>query len=195
VRLEAGSGFIVKAPSGKKYLLTNSHVCMVSRWKGTIKATYESGQIIVGKVIKDSLAADLCAIQVDQKLDALTLGASLRPRDGVCTRGYPVGVLTESCGVVGGMSLWQHMFPIEYLGECPADTTKQYHLGTGRLIGCLKAYTSTLTSLYARPGSSGSPVVNTEGELVGVVSDWQPGNDTEAGIVPIRTMLNFMGSL
>lgn len=195
VRLENGSGAIVKAPSGKKYLLTNSHVCMGAKWKGKVKATFENGTIVLATVKKDSIAADLCAAEVDKKLPALNIGDAIKRRDEVCTRGYPFGVLTESCGIVGGVSMWTHIYPIEMIGECVEGTKKQYHPGTGRLYGCSKNYTSVLTTLYARPGSSGSAVVNDKGELVGVVSDWQPGEETEAGMVPLELIHRFFGDL
>ena len=195
LRLEAGSGSIVVGPSGKKYLLTNSHVCAVSRWKGTIKATYEGGAIVQGQIIKDSFTADLCAVSVDKSLPGLPIGSNLRPGSEVCTRGYPAGILTESCGKVGGLVMWRYTYPIAMLGECPPETTKEYSSEVGRLVGCTINQTSILTSLYARGGSSGSPVVNTAGELVGVISDWQPGQETEAGMVPLSKIKAFMGDL
>lgn len=195
VHVDAGSGAIIKAPSGRKYLITNSHVCAVSRFKGKVKGSFEGGEIVHGKVVKDSVSADLCAIEVNQKYAGIEVAEALYPKDEVCTRGYPQGVLTESCGVVGGVSTWEYMFPIELLGECPADTKKQYSKFVGRLVGCVKKYTSILSTLYARPGSSGSPVVNLQGKLVGVISDWNPANDAEAGMVPLRLVREFMKDL
>lgn len=195
VRVEAGSGSIVQAPSGKKYILTNSHVCMVVKWKGTIKATDKDGMVLIGKIVKDDLKSDLCAAEVTTAIKGLTLGAKLEEGQAICTRGYPLGILSVSCGKSREYNTWGYVFPIEVIGECPKDTTKYRDPYTGRLVGCYKETTSILTSLYSRPGSSGSAVVDEQGNIVGAISDWHPKNDYEAGMVPYPLLKTFLSTL
>jgi S1-C subfamily serine protease len=189
-----GSGSIVEGKSGKRYIVTNAHVCHCTRWKGNINATFETGELVVGKIVKQEWASDLCAARVVKDLPALKLAPNLLPLQEVNTRGYPGGRLTESHGRVRGMVDWEFAMDISMLGECPAGSKKQYGFD-GVLYSCLFRWTSVVTDLYSRPGASGSPVVDDNGGLVGVVSSWLAGSDSESGMVPFHQVKRFLEGL
>lgn len=195
VHIDVGSGGIVQGPSGAHYLLTNSHVCMVTRYKGMVRATFPDGTLVEGKIVKDSLAMDLCAAKIIKRANSLKIAKKLQLNQVVCTRGYPRGIVTNSCGRVGGMTLWGAVFPLELIGKCPAGTQEYINPYSDTLLGCSQMFISTLVSVYSRPGSSGSPVVNTRGELVGVVSSWHPDNEYDSGMVPLSQIQEFFKGL
>lgn len=189
-----GSGSIVEGKSGKKYLLTNQHLCNCAKYRGDIYGTFEDGKLLVGRVVKQDWGSDLCAAQVGAVDQALHIGKGLPPLTEISTRGYPGGRLTESHGRSAGPVDWETDFPIEEIGTCPRNSEPLYGFN-GVLAGCKLRYRSTLSNLYARPGASGSAVVNDQGELVGVVSSWHAGSDFDAGMVPFAQVREFLNTL
>lgn len=190
----SGSGSIVQGKSGKRYLLTNNHVCNCGGEEGYVYGSFEGGELVKGKIAKRSWAYDLCAARVEDSRPALKLGSQLLPFTEVNTRGYPMRRLVESHGLVGGEVQWGYQVPIEEVGECPQGSEREYALN-GNLAACILPFTSTVTSLYGRPGSSGSPVVNDDGDLVGVLSSYMPGSDYSAGIVRFQDVKRFLEAL
>lgn len=190
----SGSGAIVEARSGGHYLLTNSHVCLCANHLGYVNATFDSGELVHAKIVKQDWSSDLCAARVEKTRPALKLGSQLLPMMEVYTRGYPGGRLTESHGAVKGDVLWDWDVEIETIGSCPVGS-RVIRGFNGTLRGCSMTFTSTISSLYSRPGASGSAVVNDDGQLVGVLSSWHPGDDYDAGQVPFSQLRKFLEAL
>jgi S1-C subfamily serine protease len=195
IHIDIGSGSLVKAPSGKTYLLTNDHVCRFGKWKGEVLGRFPEGPSISGRIVKSDNTKDLCAVTVSPNDKALKIGSTLRSGQEVYTRGFPHGILTESEGKVGHADNWYYDYPIGEIGECPAEYKQVRDPYQGFLIACRAKYHSILTSLYGRPGSSGSAVVNSSGELVGVLSSWSPSNVYEAGMVSLEDVKEFFKDL
>lgn len=189
-----GSGSIVQGRSGKHYLLTNAHVCLCSDYRKHLYGSYEGGEMVRGDIAKIDWNADLCAARVDVKYPALKLGPMPVPYQEVNTRGYPGGRLSESHGMLKGGVAWDYEMDIGVIGECPAGIKVMRDMN-GRVSGCLMHYTSMISNLYSRPGSSGSPVVNDDGGLVSVISSWHPGDDYDAGSVPYGQVRSFLEGL
>jgi S1-C subfamily serine protease len=194
VRISNGSGSIVEGSSGRHYLLTNYHVCMGAAWKGTLTAFFPDGETVTGRITKRSPAIDLCAARLFSRGPALKIGRQLAPMQDIWTRGYPNGILSETHGHVGQEHSWTTFFPIDMIGECPPEYKKEYSY-EGPLAGCRVTFTSTLSTLYSRPGSSGSAVVDENGGLVGVVSSFDPNGAYNAGMVSFDDVKAFMEAL
>lgn len=192
--LANGSGFLLKAPSGKTYLVTNFHVCLKGSWLNKLTGSLETGEVVQGVIIKRGIKPDLCAAKVSARTPApLTIGSSLVPLQQIYTRGYPYGVLSQSAGTFIGRMKWEYMFGLDQIGEC-ADKKDKVYGGDGILEGCQVEFIDNVTTLYSRPGSSGSPVVNSDGELVGVVSSWMSEQDS-AGMVRLEDIQEFFRGL
>lgn len=189
-----GSASIVEGRSGKHYVLSNQHVCNCAGYKGYLYATKEGGELIKARIVKRSWAVDLCAARVEDDRPALKLAPQLLPFSRVRTRGYPGGRLTESEGETYGVEQWSWTVPIQEVGVCPTGSLPERGL-SGRIEACTMTFTSTISNLYGRPGSSGSAVVNEEGELVGVLSSWMPGNDLDSGMVTFEQTRKFLETL
>jgi len=194
IRLPTGSGSVVVAPSGRRYVLTNWHVCLGSRHKGKIHASYTDGTTIEGRIVKQSVSYDLCAAAVDSGSSGIRVGRELTKSEPIYTRGYPYGVLSESAGRLDHTERWTAQFPVEELSPC-APGMQELRDATDNIKGCATQFISNVTSLYARPGSSGSPVVNNSGQLVGVVSSWMSDEQNDAGIVRIEDVKEFLKDL
>lgn len=193
VHIAIGTGFIVQASSGKRYLMTNEHVCLHGNWRGYLEANYEGGRLVVGKMVKHNIVSDLCASAVTNDYVGLKIAPALQRNEQVYTRGYPYSVLSETTGRFLGEITWQSDFAIEDIGECPTGARKHRN-GHGNIDACVVTFHSNVTNMYARPGSSGSPVVNSQGELIGVMSSWDSDHDA-GGMVRLEDIKEFMKGL
>lgn len=193
VHVIVGSASIVEAPSGRHYMLTCGHVCNAAAWNGIMRANYDDGKLLYGRLVKLDMKMDLCVSEVERGLPALKVSHELKIGQTIYTRGYPQNILSENKGKYVGHQSWDYIYPIEEVGECFKGSDKVRN-GNGNIQGCHIVYNDNVTTLYSRPGSSGSPVVNSEGELVGVVSSWLAEKD-EAGIVRLEDIQEFLKGL
>lgn len=192
VQLSVGSGAFVEAPSGNKYAITNWHVCEDAVIDGRVILTRPSGESIVSQVTKKSVQLDLCAIAIPKNNPALRVARSFdaRPRHtAIYTRGYPERILSESKGFVIGTDKFELRFSTDR-GKCP-EGMQLVHSFKGNY--CLGEYTNHITTLYSQPGSSGSSVINEDGELVGVIQTYKMGEG--GGMIPLETVQRFLKDL
>lgn len=192
VHISIGSGSVIEAPSGKKYLLTNAHVCKHGSHQGKMWANYENGKLISGKITKSDLVVDLCATQLSEFVPAIRIGKTLSLNQTIYTRGYPYGILSETKGQVLGVKYWDYTYEADEDG-CFRGAKKVFDLD-GSVKGCTVLYIDNTTDMYVRPGSSGSPVVDSDGNLVGVVSSWN-SEDNLGGMVTLDTIKDFLKDL
>ncbi len=135
-----GSGFIIHK-SG--YILTNAHVIENS---DSLQVKLSTGGLFKGKLIGMDRVADLALIKIDSPnpRPVIPLGSSeeLKPGDWVMAIGSPFGLdLTVTVGIVSAKG--------RSLGATPYDDFIQ-------------------TDTPINPGNSGGPLINTQGEVVGI---------------------------
>ena len=135
-----GSGFIIHEDG---YILTNAHVVENS---DSVQVALSTGRLFKGKLIGMDKVADLALIKIDSPdpLPVIPLGSSkeLKPGDWVMAIGSPFGLdLTVTVGIVSAKG--------RSLGATPYDDFIQ-------------------TDTPINPGNSGGPLINTQGEVVGI---------------------------
>jgi serine protease Do len=135
-----GSGFIIHKDG---YILTNAHVIEGS---DSLQVALSTGGLFKGRLIGMDQVADLALIKIDapNALPVLPLGKSdqLKPGDWVMAIGSPFGLdLTVTVGIVSAKG--------RSLGATPYDDFIQ-------------------TDTPINPGNSGGPLINIQGEVVGI---------------------------
>jgi S1-C subfamily serine protease len=141
-----GTGVVVEADGT---ILTNLHVAT-----GTprLRVTFMDGTIAEARLIGSQPANDLAVLQPstlppDLKPATLSSAATLSPGDEVVSVGFPFGVgPSASAGIVSGLG---RVF--EERGRASLKNLIQFDASTN-------------------PGNSGGPLVNSQGEVVGIVT-------------------------
>lgn len=141
-----GSGFIVEYQGGK-YVLTNAHVVEGAE---SVRVTYQDGRILQAKVIGSDAWLDLAVLSLQdaEVLPVAPLGSSaaLEVGDWVIAIGNPLGFdYTVTLGIVSALNR-----------DVPRPD------GTGYYRGMIQ------TDAAINPGNSGGPLVNAQGEVVGM---------------------------
>jgi len=165
-----GSGIVLDS---KGDILTNAHVIAGAR---SIQVAFSDGTTATGMLVGSNTAADLAVIRVSvaaSTLHPLTLGssASVRVGDSVYAIGSPFGLSGSlSEGIVSN------------LGQT----------GAGNLTGLIQ------TDAAINPGNSGGPLVNAQGQVIGINNSIESPVDGNVGVgfaIPIDQVKQILPSI
>lgn len=186
-----GTGFVTKAKSGKPVTVTNQHVCVGSETKD------KNGDYLIASRLGEFEDVKAKILDKDEKLDLCIL-------EGV--PGYPleIGSLPskfQELLAVGHPSLMEQTpvrgdytgentvnIPLPGIGVCPPGTTPVVSMFG---LACILKFVVGDTTMRIFPGNSGSPVVDSNGKLVGVMDSM----DTRTGwgsFIPVRFLKDYL---
>ena len=192
-----GTGFLVKAPSGTSYILTNSHVCAMAV-AGELIVEMPGGNLLSRRVVQDSDWTDLCLVEGLPGQEGLELAGSYDVGEMVAAVGHPhLMPLTISKGEIVSHTETTYLSGIIGFGKEEKDCQRKYNkiedLDTffGPIRVCTVTVKSLQTTIVGLPGNSGSPIVNAYGHLVGVL--FAGDNDVHwSMIVPLEDINKFL---
>ena len=163
----AGTGVVIM---DNGTVLTNLHVVAGS---SRVKVLFAEGLESEAKIVGTQPENDLAVLKVDTLPDdlvAATMGSAkrLEPGDTVVAIGFPFGIgPSVSAGVVSGLN-------------------REFRSPAGERLSNLIQFDAAVN-----PGSSGGPLVNASGEVIGIVTAMlDPGGGGFAGIGFAVTMEN-----
>lgn len=173
-----GTGFQVKAPSGKLYTMTNAHVCGTGK---ALIATTQDGKSHIVKVIQIYPDHDLCLMTPIKGLRALHVASKISKKERVWLLGHPGGspLILESGHFAGDVSYSVSI-------DCPKNPE------TLSLSKCFEEIYMQHINNISYPGNSGSPVVNKYGNVVGVLFAGVPSQPSKSFTVPLRFIQDFL---
>jgi len=179
-RESLGSGVIVD-PKG--YIITNSHVV---EGASKIKVNLTSGQEYIAKVIAADQLSDIAVIKIEGTKDfpyaKVGDSGAMKVGDWVIAIGSPFGVgQTVTAGIISAT------------GRIFTDT-RQIDASMSQLL--FNDYLQTDAAI--NPGNSGGPLVNLNGEVVGINSFIQSASRASAGVgfaVPAHIFVNVYNQI
>ena len=157
-----GSGFIVNSQGE---ILTNAHVV---NGADTVTVTLKDGRTFKGKVMGDDPVTDVAVVKIQaNNLPTVTLGNSnsLKPGEWAIAIGNPLGLdntVTEGIVSATGRSSAQVGIPDERVNFIQTDAA-------------------------INPGNSGGPLLNAEGEVIGINTAIIQGTQGLGFSIPINT--------
>lgn len=173
-----GTGFEVRAKSGKVYTVTNSHVCGLQDENGIVWASSATMRKIPLHVIEKSNTTDLCILTAVGSARGLELADSVDIGEQIGLVGHPsLMPITLSKGELIGYA------QVKVLA---AETTCEKEVGMYHTVEsnwgpvCLEVIQAGLTNVPSLGGNSGSPVVNIKGDVVAVLF---AGSEANWGVV------------
>jgi putative serine protease PepD len=144
-----GSGFILRSDG---YILTNNHVVSTADDGGSITIVFSDGSKADATLVGTNPGYDLAVVKVDKSgLPAVTLGSSsaLQVGDTAIAIGSPLGLQgTVTSGIVSALNR-----PVTAGGS-----------GDAAYINAIQ------TDAAINPGNSGGPLVNGNGQVIGINS-------------------------
>jgi S1-C subfamily serine protease len=160
-----GSGWVYSADG---YIVTNNHVVETET---QVEVDFASGLKTFGNVIGTDAYSDLAVIKVDvaaSELHPLPLGDSnaLQVGQTVIAIGNPFGLSgTMTSGIISALDR-----------ALPSTTTAQATSG-----GYFSTPDIIQTDTAINPGNSGGPLLDLNGEVIGINSDFIPTSTTASG--------------
>lgn len=188
-----GSGTIIASSASESIILTNAHVCGVVDNGGTVITDDGSEHRVI--MIRRSVLHDLCLIRVAANLGVNTRIAKSSPElySSATIIGHPLlNPTTVTEGVFSKRNIIEVMTGVR---PCTEEESKDQ--GTILICALLGGFPQVTTfeaqfvTAGISPGSSGSPVFNSKGELAGVVFAGS-GENAPGYIVPLESVLNFL---
>lgn len=191
-----GTGFFVKAPSGTTYILTNRHVCDLSN-DGTLDIILPNKNRKVTKNIIESYDHhDLCLVESEGSYSGLDLASNLFTGQTIAIIGHPkLHPLTLSRGEYIGDKVIQVLLGYNIPPDkCRGKVYKMSFVQSifGQSTACVGEFYSGQITAYSRGGSSGSPIVNFFGNVVGVLFAGNLQDQFESYIVLLDDVKNFL---
>jgi S1-C subfamily serine protease len=196
------TGFIVKGKSGKRYVMTNNHVCGLEEY-GTILADFQGDTYVTG-VVKRYPLNDLCVMSAPGTAsDSFKIAKSYSLGEAVYSIGHPqLEPLSISVGELSDEIIVHVVVKVNGPeAECHGDTYT-YHKDDlpimmqvfGTYSICERSLPANTSSVVILPGNSGSPTVNIWGEVVAVAFAANESG-TRSYHVPLASLRDFLSGL
>ena len=191
-KVEGGTGFLIKAKSGRSYLLTNWHVCdsktVVTVYHETIPKVP-----MKAKVLAIDPEHDLCLAAFGG--EGLSLAKSYQTNERVFVLGHPLGCdkIVYSKGSLLNIVYTSLNFS-SFSPNCPRGfyLTKADKPGEVPYNCVLKARVID-TSVPGNHGNSGSPIFNKDGEVVGIINQIDE-NSKFLGGMDLNVLKSFLSN-
>ena len=148
-----GSGSVIQSDSTKSYIITNNHVITDAVSSGTVKVELKSGEKVTATIRGRDIAYDLAVLQISKgNLPVMEIGDSSKVVIGDLSIavGSPLGLSgTVTSGIISALN---------------RPVTTGNSSSTESYIDAIQ------TDAAVNPGNSGGPLVNGQGQMVGVNS-------------------------
>lgn len=191
-----GTGFVVKLDTDKQVFITNAHVCDDNKEIHVLFAG--KAATVPLKVTKTDPRVDLCqaeGVEVTNHPFALTIGKEMPHKyERIAFAGHPyLKPLAFIEGYVIDLEIVK-MLTMRFPGEkCPKGATEvEVPAFFGVMVpACEMELREIMLQGAVYPGNSGSPVINSNKELVGIINI-SDGRTNNGGMIPLDLFKVFV---
>lgn len=193
-----GTGFSIVAMSGKRYILTNRHICKLADKKGNLLVEFPGYQRRYRrKIIEISTSHDLCLVEsLPTFKNNLFIAEEVNEGDRIFVVGHPKlfnltvaeGEYIQEAKIYIALSKLTYK-PIIFKSR-PLFTGEKIDIGV--LLSRVARFASSRFNVYSRGGNSGSPIVNSDGDVISVLFAGNPRDNMETYGVPLRYVQDFI---
>lgn len=184
-----GTGFIATAASGKRVVITNWHVCEGTATDKKVHIIKQLDYDVLAEVYMSDPKVDLCVISEVPGKPLSVARKSAQRFDALFMLGHPMlHPLTPSQGFLVGPSDIKIGYT-PHSGACPEGSKPT---ATFQGMVCIMSLRVVDTTNTTFPGNSGSPVMNAQGEVVGVMNSTD-GATGWGAMVPLEYLNTILG--
>ena len=182
-----GSGSVIQSDTTKSYIITNNHVINDAVSSGTVKVELKSGEKVNATIRGRDIAYDLAVLQISKgNLPVMEIGDSSKVVIGDLSIavGSPLGLSgTVTSGIISALNR-------------PVSTGSS--ASTESFIDAIQ------TDAAVNPGNSGGPLVNGQGQMIGVnsaiasLADSTSGQAGSIGLgfsIPVNQAMRVAGEI
>lgn len=169
------TGFSFKTTDVVSFVLTNKHVCDMGP-NANYTLTLQSGGKVSATFVRSDAFADVCVLKANGIIPPLTLAKDNASQgDRVVTIGGPDGAFPLLVdGLISGY------YNMHMRNDADEDGDFEVH------------FRAQVMSAPVYPGSSGSPMLNVDGEVIGIVFAVRGDKEHISFIVPISEVWRFL---
>jgi hypothetical protein len=191
-----GTGFQVQAPSGITYTVTNAHICEIAE-NGEMAAKVPGAERWIRLRVREVAEhTDLCLLDSLPASRGIKLAKKQGEKQRLWVLGHP---LLKPLSLASGFLVVREEITIGQVVEDPSQCKKSNQTVesvldpfSGMPINyCLTAIDGYDTTIPIFPGNSGSPVMNSDGDVVGVAFAGDSRTNYGA-IIPLDVLKSFL---
>lgn len=180
-----GTGFVINY-NENNFVITNAHVCYGSEKYLNTKLYPNKIQYL--KILKQSDIYDLCILTPVKGIKPLRLARNIpHINQKIHTFGFPESITMKYHTGYISLLYTQTLEVPRFKEDCGYGAYSHSQNKDG--YTCLLTQKVYLTTVYAAPGASGSPALNNNGEVIGVVTS---SLSNMACIVPLYILHQFL---